>query len=166
MPGFFRRLEEGIFDIEDLMFRTRELAAFVRSPVERYGIDPGNVVVVGYSNGANIAASLLLQEPGLLRAAVLFRVMVPFEPDARPDLQGPPVYLASGLRDQLVPANNAARLADILREAGAEVAVRWTDGGHRLSAEDVAGAREWLARIFTPQPVDAPGGRQMDSIQT
>jgi predicted esterase len=65
-----------------------------------------------------------------------------------------------------VPANNAARLADILREAGAEVAVRWTDGGHRLSAEDVAGAREWLARIFTPQPVDAPGGRQMDSIQT
>jgi phospholipase/carboxylesterase/glyoxalase family protein len=132
------------------MFRTRELAAFVRSAVERYGIDPGNVVVVGYSNGANIAASLLLQEPGLLRAAVLFRVMVPFEPDARPDLQGPPVYLASGLRDQLVPANNAARLADILREAGAEVAVRWTDGGHRLSAEDVAGAREWLARIFTP----------------
>lgn len=157
MPRFFRRVAEGVFDIEDLEFRTKELAGFVRSATEVYGLDSSKLIAVGYSNGANITASLMLLEPGLLRTAVLFRAMVPFEPEVPPDLTGTSVYMASGLRDQLVAPSNAARLAEILRGAGAEVELRWTDGGHRLLAEDVSEANAWLSRTMGPQPRDEPG---------
>lgn len=157
MPRFFRRLSEGVFDIEDLTFRTRELAGFVQDAARIYGLDPKSLVAVGYSNGANIAASLLLQEPGLLRAAVLLRAMVPFEPGALPDLSGTDVYLASGRRDQLIAPDNAARLAEILRESGAGVEHRWTEGGHGLLAEDVAGASQWLSRFVGSQSGATPG---------
>lgn len=150
MPRFFRRIAEGVFDIEDLKFRTQELAGFVRGAVRAYGFESSNVIAVGYSNGANIASSLLLLDPGLLRAAVLYRAMVPFEPEVLPDLTGTSVYMASGLRDQLVPPSNAARLAEILRASGADVELRWTDAGHGLSAEDVGDASTWLSRIVGP----------------
>jgi phospholipase/carboxylesterase/glyoxalase family protein len=146
MPRFFRRLAEGVFDLEDLRFRTEEIAAFVRAAADAYGFDTDRVVAAGYSNGANIAASLLLQEPGTLAAAALFHAMVPFEPETLPDLSGTPVLLTAGRADPLVPPQNTERLAAILREAGAQVSLLWQPGGHQLGQPEVATAREWLTR--------------------
>ncbi len=147
-PRFFRRLAEGVFDHEDLLFRTHELAEFVQAASEEYGFDLSKVVAVGYSNGANVAASTILLHPGLLRAAVLFRAMVPFEPDVTPDLSEMPIFMAAGRMDRMIPPDNTRRLADILVEAGADVDLRWRDTGHPLTYEDVAEAKEWLAGIL------------------
>jgi phospholipase/carboxylesterase/glyoxalase family protein len=151
-PRFFRRLAEGVFDQEDLVFRTHELAGFVDAASREYGFDPHRLVAAGYSNGANIAASTILLHPGLLRAAVLFRAMVPFEPEITPDLSGMPVFMASGRRDQMIPPDNSQRLADILREAGADVDLRWRDTGHGLTYEEVEEARTWLSRVPPAHP--------------
>ena len=103
MPRFFRRLAEGVFDEEDVKRRADELAAFVREAADAYGFAADRVAAVGYSNGANIASAALLRHPGLFRAAVLLRPMVPFEPEALPDLAGVPVFLSAGRRDPIVP---------------------------------------------------------------
>ena len=145
---FFRRLAEGVFDHEDLVRRTHELADFVEAASQQYGFNPSKVVAAGYSNGANIAASLMLLHPGLLRAAVLFRAMVPFEPEESPDLSGMPVSLAAGRRDQMIPPQNAERLAEILTEAGADLDLRWRDTGHALTYEEVAEAKDWLSGVL------------------
>lgn len=148
MPRFFRRLAEGVFDVLDLKRRTLELAAFVRHAAERYGFDRRRVVAVGFSNGANIAASSLLLEPGLLAGAVLFRAMVPFDPDPRPVLGGTPVLLSNGRRDPLVPPSETERLIALLRDSGAEVTPLWQPGGHELTTRDVEDARRWLEERF------------------
>ena len=146
-PRFFRRLAEGVFDHEDLLFRTHELADFVEQAADQYGFDREKLVAVGYSNGANIAASLMLLYPGLLHAAVLFRAMVPFEPEETPDLSGMPVFLAAGRRDTMIAPDNTERLATMLQEAGAELDVRWKNVGHPLTYEELEEARDWLSRL-------------------
>ncbi len=145
---FFRRLAEGVFDHEDLVFRTHELADFIEATSEEYGFDLSKLVAVGYSNGANTAASLMLLHPGLLRAAVLFRAMVPFEPGDVPALSGMPIFLAAGRMDRMIPPENTERLVEILREAGADLDLRWRNTGHALTYEEVAQAKEWLSGLF------------------
>jgi predicted esterase len=145
MPRFFRRLSMGVFDEEDLVRRTHELAGFVEEATSEYGLDPQRLFAVGFSNGANIAASLLLLHPGLLAGAVLLRAMVPFEAETPSDLQGTPVYLAAGRSDQMVPPESTERLAKLLREAGAEVTLDWQPGGHGIGRAEIEGARAWLA---------------------
>ena len=147
-PRFFRRLAEGVFDHEDLVFRTHELAGFIEAAAEEYGFDRSKLVAAGYSNGANVAASLLLLHPGLLRAAVLFRAMVPFEPEETPDLSGVPVFLSAGRMDRMIQPENTERLAEILKEAGADLDLRWRNTGHALTYEEVAEAKEWLAEVL------------------
>ena len=144
MPRFFRRLAEGVFDHEDLLNRTHELAEFVERAVDEYGVDPRHLFAVGFSNGANIAASLLLLHPELLAGAVLLRAMVPFEPETLPDLSGTPVYLAAGRSDPIVPSENTERLAELLQEAEAEVTLDWQPGGHGIGPEEIRSARDWL----------------------
>ncbi len=143
-PRFFRRLAEGVFDLEDLKVRTAELAEFVRQAAAKHAFDATKVLAVGFSNGANIAASVLLSEPGVLAGGVLFRAMVPFEPAARGDLGGHRVYIGAGRMDPLIPAPNTERLAELLRERGAEVTLEWQVAGHGLTQRDVDGARRWL----------------------
>ena len=145
---FFRRLAEGVFDHEDLVFRTHELADFIEATSEEYGFDLSKLVAVGYSNGANTAASLMLLHPGLLRAAVLFRAMVPFEPEDVPDLSGMPIFLAAGRMDRMIPPENTERLVEILREAAADLDLRWRNTGHALTYEEVAEAKEWLLGVL------------------
>jgi phospholipase/carboxylesterase len=149
-PRFFRRLAEGVFDHEDLLLRTHELADFVDQAADQYGFDRQKLVAVGYSNGANIAASLMLLHPGLLRAAVLLRAMVPFEPEEKPDLSGMPVFLAAGRRDTMISPDNTERLATILQEAGADLDLRWKNVGHPLTYEELEEARDWLSRVLGP----------------
>ena len=144
MPRFFRRLSMGVFDEEDLVNRTHELASFVEEAASEYGLDPKRLFAVGFSNGANIAASLLLLHPGLLAGAVLLRAMTPFELETLPDLSGTPVYLAAGRSDQMIPPESTERLAELLRGAGAEVTLDWQPGGHGIGRAEVEAARAWL----------------------
>jgi len=143
MPRYFRRLAEGVFDQEDLVARTNELADFVVESAKRYGFDPKHVIAAGFSNGANIAASMLLLRPEVLAGAILLRAMVPFEPKTRPDLRGRRVLVAAGTGDPIVPAAQSERLAALLRESGAEVTLHWSPGGHTLDRGDLAAAAAW-----------------------
>ncbi len=151
MPRFFRRLAEGVFDEDDVRRRVHELGAFVGAARQRYGIDAP--IAVGYSNGANIAAALLLLEPEVLAGAVLFRAMVPFRQPPAAKLQRKPVLMLSGLGDPIVPAANSARLDSQLSDADADVTHTTLPAGHQLSQADVALARDWLAGL--PQAVAA-----------
>ena len=147
MPRFFRRLAEGVFDVEDLKARTHELAAFVRTAVEKHDLAGTRLVAVGFSNGANIAASALLLHPDLLRAAVLLRAMVPFEPEDAPDLHGVDVFIGAGRADPLIDPAATQRLIEILEGAGASLEVVWNPGGHQLDPAEVHQARQWLTGI-------------------
>ena len=143
MPRFFRRLAEGVFDMEDLVARTHELADFVTESAKRYGFDAKRVVAVGFSNGANIAGSMLLLRPESLAGAILLRAMVPFEPKSQPDLRGRRVLVAAGKADPIVKPENSERLAELLRGAGADVTLHWSPGGHTLDRADLAAAAAW-----------------------
>ena len=148
-PRFFRRLAEGVFDQEDLARRTEELAEFIEAAIATYQLEPDGIVAVGFSNGANIAASLLLRRPGLLRGAVLFSPMVPFEPEAKPQLAGTSVFIGAGRTDPIALPAQAERLAALLREFGADVTLHWEAGGHTLTRGELEVAREWTARYLT-----------------
>jgi phospholipase/carboxylesterase len=145
MPRFFRRLAEGVFDVEDLIARTHELADFVDRSVKEYDLDQSRIVAVGFSNGANIAASLLLLHPGLLAGAVLLRAMLPLEPDHPPDLTGTRVLISAGRSDPMTAADMTERLEELLRSSGAEVELRWQAAGHQLTQDDITYAGQWLA---------------------
>lgn len=144
MPRFFRRLAEGVFDLEDLKKRTHELADFVISSADHYKIDNQQIVAVGYSNGANIAASMLLLRPEILSAAVLFRAMVPLFPETTPSLNSKRIWIGAGSLDPIISASNTKELVEMLRNAGADVTIRFFQSGHELTADDVDLAREWL----------------------
>lgn len=144
MPRFFRRLAEGVFDLADLRSRAHGLADFVEAAAKAYGFDTDGVTAVGFSNGANVAAAMLLLRPGLVRQAVLLRAMVPFEPDPVPALAGTRVLLAAGEEDPIIPPANVERLETILRSAGADVTLRWAPVGHQLTRADVDASRDWL----------------------
>jgi phospholipase/carboxylesterase len=148
MPRFFRRLEEGVFDLEDLKMRTDELADFILKSSSIYKFDLKRLVVVGYSNGANIGASLLLKRPEVLSGAILFRAMVPFVPDALPDLSKKSIILLEGLRDPIVSKEEAESLLKIFNKARSNVTVRWQGSGHNLTQEDIDSAKEWLEVNF------------------
>ena len=147
MPRFFRRLAEGVFDLEDLKYRTNELADFVTAAAQHYGFATDQLVAVGYSNGANIAASILLLRPEILHRAVLFRAMVPLIPDTLPQLSSARVWIGAGDQDPIVPASETKRLAELLRRAGADVTIRFFNAGHGLTNDDVITARDWLDRV-------------------
>jgi phospholipase/carboxylesterase/glyoxalase family protein len=144
MPRYFRRLAEGVFDLEDLRARTHELADFASAAVQRYRLAADRVFAVGFSNGANIAASVLFLRPDVLAGAVLFRPMVPFVPDVMPHLGGKPVLLAAGRQDPIVSPEETERLRRRLVQAGAEVTLHWEPAGHGLTQADIAVARAWL----------------------
>jgi predicted esterase len=148
MPRFFRRLAEGVFDLDDLKVQTDELAKFVAGASQKYKFDQHRIVAVGYSNGANIAASTLLMHPRLLAGAVLIRPMVPFRPEVAPDLKDVPVLLAAARSDQIVPPRQTSELAEILTSAGARVTTHWHPGGHELGADDVDAAKNWLSALW------------------
>ncbi|EIZ81574.1 phospholipase/carboxylesterase [Methylobacterium sp. GXF4] len=148
MPRFFRRLAEGVFDEADLRRRTADLAAFVAAARARYGL--AAPLALGFSNGANIAAALLMLHPEVLAGAVLIRPMVPLAEPPAADLAGKPVLMLSGAMDPIVPAENAGRLARQLTAAGAAVEHRILPVGHGLSQADVSLAADWVRGLAQP----------------
>jgi phospholipase/carboxylesterase len=142
MPRFFRRLAEGVFDEADVRRRAHDLADFIAEARDVYGLS--TPTAVGFSNGANIAAAVLQLRPEALAGAALLRAMVPLTDPPAADLAGKPVLILSGASDPIVPAENAARLAAILKAAGAVVDHRTLPVGHGLSQSDIAIAKAWL----------------------
>ncbi len=145
MPRFFRRLAEGVFDIEDLKFRTNELADFIENASKLYSFDLEYMIAVGYSNGANIASSLLLLRPEILSAAILFRPMVPFIPDTLQNLISKNILICAGDWDPIVPRQNTEKLLDIFKKAHTNVSIYWQKSGHELGQEEILTAKEWLS---------------------
>jgi len=146
MPRFFIRHAEGVFDMEDLKLRTRELSDFVKAASNIYSFDLNKTIAVGFSNGANIAASLLLSDPGTLMGAILFRAMVPFIPNSPLDLSDKKVLLSAGVFDPIVSESQTQSLFDILEKSRANVTLKWQQSGHNLTESDILDAKEWLSK--------------------
>ncbi len=144
-PRFFRRFSEGVFDLEDLRLRTAELAEFIIRASEFYSIDRGRLTAVGYSNGANIAANILLTYAGVIPNAVLFHPMVPFVPETLPDLSGTHILITAGTNDPIVGPEDTEDLAALLKEAGARVEVFWHENGHNLTRDEINAAKSFLS---------------------
>ena len=143
MPRFFKRLAEGIFDEEDLIFRTKELNEFLDEAAEKYEFDRNNITAVGYSNGANIAASLLFHYQDALNAAILHHPMVPRRGIELPNLEGKRVFIAAGTNDPICPAVESEELNELLEKAGVDVELHWENNGHQLTISEVNTAAEW-----------------------
>jgi phospholipase/carboxylesterase len=147
---FFRRRAEGVFDLEDLVARTHELADFIKAAAGAFEFDPTRVVALGYSNGANIAASIMLLRPETLSGAALLRVMKPFDPEdvsrELPDLSSKKALVLSGLYDRIVPPASTESLVDLLHRAGADVIAESSAAGHELVRNDLDVAGEWFGR--------------------
>ncbi|MCI3923924.1 alpha/beta hydrolase [Paenibacillus sp. TRM 82003] len=151
MPRFFRRLAEGVFDEADLVFRTQELHNFLHDASAQYGFARERVVAVGYSNGANIAGSLLFHHERAMRGAVLFHPMVPRRGVPLPDLSGLPVFIGAGTNDPLIPKRETEDLSELLIGAGADVKLHWESYGHQLTMPEVEAAAAWYRGL---KPVD------------
>ncbi|MBI1256969.1 MAG: alpha/beta hydrolase fold domain-containing protein [Chloroflexi bacterium] len=143
-PRFFRRKAEGVFDMEDLIARTHELADWIAVASAEYHFDPASLIALGYSNGANIAASVLLLRPEALKRAVLLRVMVPLVPEQAPDLSAAHILMESGTVDSLIPLPQSEKLAQMFREYGADVKFDKQPADHRLTNADLVAVQQWL----------------------
>jgi phospholipase/carboxylesterase len=150
MPRFFRRLSEGVFDEEDLVFRADELAAFVRAASDHHRLAARSLVAVGFSNGANMASAMLLRHPDLLRGALLMAAMVPYSSPPDADLAGLPVIVSNGTRDPLISNEETMRLEQQLRERGAEVTDLPHPGGHRIDRDTLERAASILRTLGVP----------------
>ncbi len=148
MSRFFRRLAEGVFDEEDLVFRTNEIRDFLQEASAQYGFDVSNLVALGYSNGANIAASLMFHFDGAFKGALLHHPMVPMRGLDLPDMSGVQVFVGAGRNDGMVPAANTEELIGLLEGAGAAVKTNWEHFGHQLTRAEAESARRWFAEHF------------------
>jgi len=148
MPRFFRRLAEGIFDEEDLIFRTKELNEFLDEAAQKYDFDRDNIIAIGYSNGANIAASLLFHYQNALKGAILHHPMVPRKGIKLPDLSGKNVFIAAGTNDPICSPMESTELQSLLEKANAKVELHWENRGHQLTVQEVEAAANWYRKLI------------------
>ncbi|HEX6670621.1 MAG TPA: alpha/beta hydrolase [Nitrososphaeraceae archaeon] len=149
MPRFFRRLAEGVFDIEDLKFRTHELADFIQKCSLHYKFDLRKTIAIGFSNGANIAASLLLLRPDVFEGAILFRAMIPLVPNPLPDLSNKKVLLSAGVNDPIVSRMETESLYRLFQNTNTNIVLKWENSSHNLIKEDIVVARKWISNNFS-----------------
>jgi len=148
MPRFFKRLAEGVFDEEDLIFRTHELNDFLDVAATDYKFDRQNIVAIGYSNGANIAASLLFHFKDAIKGAILHHPMVPRRGIPLPDLKGTQVFIAAGTNDPICTQRESVELQQLLGDANASVSVFWVNTGHQLTMNEVEAAKQWYQQVY------------------
>jgi len=146
MPRFFRRLAEGVFDEEDLIFRTTELNDFLNEAAIKYDFDRDHIIAIGYSNGANIAASLLFHYQNALKGAILHHPMVPRSGIELPDLSGKSVFIAAGTNDPICSPLESKELQSLLEKAKAKVELHWENRGHQLTTDEVEAAATWYKK--------------------
>jgi phospholipase/carboxylesterase len=140
---FFKRTGEGVFDMSDLARATAKMRAFIEERTA--ALAPSSVAALGYSNGANILASVLFDAPRLIQRAVLMHPLIPFVPTPQPGLAGTRVLITGGRRDPIAPARLTEQLAAYFSAQGAEAQLFWHEGGHQLRREEITAAREFLA---------------------
>ena len=148
MPRFFKRLAEGVFDEEDLVFRTHELNQFLDDAAKQYKFERRNIIAIGYSNGANIAASLMFHLEDALKGAILHHPMVPRRNISIPSLANVPVFIGAGENDPICPREESVELEALLSEAGATVMMHWENFGHQLTQSEVEAAKKWYKEQF------------------
>jgi phospholipase/carboxylesterase len=148
MPRFFRRLSEGIFDLEDLRIRSHELADFIQKCSLHYKFDLEKTIAIGFSNGANISVSMLFLRPEVIKGAILFRAMVPFIPDPLPNLSSKKILLSSGLEDPIVSRNETENLFRLFQKTNAIITLKWQPSSHNLIQEDIVVAKPWISNNF------------------
>ena len=151
MPRFFKRLAEGVFDEEDLVFRTKELNELLDLFAQKYEFNRENIVAIGYSNGANIAASLLFHYQRALKGAILHHPMVPIRGIKLPDLSEQLVFITAGTNDPICSPQESKELQSLLEEAGAKVEMHWENNGHQLTMSEVNAARNWFQKSILSQ---------------
>lgn len=144
-PRFFKRLAEGVFDPKEVRSRAEELARFIHAAITKYGLDATRLYTLGYSNGANVASTVMFIDPGLIQGAILFRPMLVFEPVEQNDLSGSSVFISAGRMDPIIPVSSVERLAQLFESRHAEVIVKWQLAGHNLVPSEVREATDWLA---------------------
>jgi predicted esterase len=145
MNRWFARHAEGVLDVADIIRRSTELAAFLPAMRERHGIAEHTLWALGFSNGANMAAAMLLRYPEMFAGAILMRPMLPLTPATTPDLTGKPILVMAGTEDTMIPGDSTRELIALLGESGADLAVNWAHAGHRFGMDEVKLAREWFA---------------------
>lgn len=150
-PRFFKRLAEGKFDPKEVRSRADELARFIRGAVVTYRLDPTRVYALGYSNGANIASTVMLVEPGVFRASILLRPMLVYDPPERNNLSDTAVFISAGRMDPIVPVESVEKLVELFESAHSNVTVKWQLAGHSLVPSEVREASEWLALQRAPR---------------
>jgi phospholipase/carboxylesterase len=143
MPRFFRRLAEGVFDEEDLIFRTKELHDFLDEAAEKYQFDRDNIIAIGYSNGANIAGSLLFHYENALKGAILHHPMVPRRGIELPNLEGKSIFIGAGSNDPMCSPEESVELQTLLEKANAKVQLHWENLGHQLTVSEIEAAKKW-----------------------
>ena len=143
-PRFFKRVAEGVFDPKEVRSRGEELARFIRAAAVTYRLDPSRIFALGYSNGANIASTVMLIEPGIIHASILLRPMVVYDPPEKSDLSGSSVLISAGRMDPIVPTASVEQLAELFRSANADVTLKWQLAAHNLVPSEVREAAEWL----------------------
>ncbi|KIL47902.1 alpha/beta hydrolase [Jeotgalibacillus campisalis] len=148
MPRFFKRLAEGVFDLEDLAFRTEELKKFLDDASEKYEFDRQNIIAIGYSNGANIAGSLIFHYENALKSAILHHPMVPIRDKKLPELNGVHVLITAGDNDPICPPEETRDLEHLLSSAGAKTEVYWHHNGHQLTQDEASEAKQWYEKHF------------------
>lgn len=144
-PRFFKRIAEGVFEPKEVRTRAEELARFIRAAAVTYRLDPSRIFAFGYSNGANIASTVMLIEPGAIQGSILFRPMLVYEPPDKPDLSGSSIFISAGRLDPIVPTASVEQLAEIFRSGNADVTLKWQISGHNLVPSEVREAAEWFA---------------------
>lgn len=145
MPRYFKRLAEGVFDEDDLFLRAQELHEFLLDNLEYYAPERAHVIAVGYSNGANIAATLILKHEQIFDKAILFHAMVPFRNKDMRSLEKTKIFVGAGLNDPIIPKKETEELINVLRQQGASVVDQWFNFGHQLTMEEVQAAQEWIS---------------------
>ncbi len=149
MPRFFKRLSEGVFDEEDLKYRTEELREFIDEAADKYGFDRHNVLAIGYSNGANIAGSLLFHYENVLAGAILLHPMVPIRDIQLPEMPNLPVFIGAGRNDPICPPEETEELAEMLADKNADVTLHWENYGHQLTYAEIDAAANWFRKRFS-----------------
>jgi phospholipase/carboxylesterase len=144
-PRFFRRVAEGVFDPKEVRSRAEELARFIRAAAVTYRLDASRIFALGYSNGANVASTVMLIEPGVLQGSILLRPMLVYEPPEQNDLTGSAVFISAGRMDPIVPQASVEKLVALFESVHADITLKWQLAGHGLVPSEVREAAEWFA---------------------
>ncbi|MBP1918747.1 alpha/beta hydrolase [Youngiibacter multivorans] len=144
MNRFFKRFGEGVFDEDDIRQRAGEISEFIQEASIKYSFQPDELIALGYSNGANMIAAMLLLEAGIFRKSILYHPMVPLAQVEGINLDGSSVFISAGTNDPIVTGENSKRLYELLKENGADVTIKWFQKGHTLTTEEVKSSKEWL----------------------